>query len=114
MPRALEIAVREAVGRRGASVLVIPVDVALQPAADAPAPKVGGLLPPAPVVTPAVADLAKLAKLLNGASRVTMLYGSGCATAHDQLLAVGEWLQPPMVHAFPRKDHVACVDPYVV
>ena len=52
MPRALEIAIREAVGKRGVSVLVMPGDVALQPAADAPPAKVGGLLPPAPVVTP--------------------------------------------------------------
>src|SRR3954454_6168829 len=49
MPRALEVAIREAVGKRGVSVVVIPGDVALQNAADAPAPKVEGLLPSAPV-----------------------------------------------------------------
>src|SRR6266487_123359 len=52
MPRALEVAIREAVGKRGVSVVVIPGDGALQNAADAPAPKVEGLLPSAPVVTP--------------------------------------------------------------
>jgi DNA-binding winged helix-turn-helix (wHTH) protein len=52
MPRALEVAIREAVGRRGVSVLVLPGDVALQRATDAPPVKLGGLLPPAPVVTP--------------------------------------------------------------
>ena len=36
MPRTLEIAIREAVGKRGVSVVVIPGDVALQPASDAP------------------------------------------------------------------------------
>jgi pyruvate dehydrogenase (quinone) len=36
MPRVLEIAIRQAVGNRGVSVVVIPGDVALQPAADAP------------------------------------------------------------------------------
>src|SRR5438477_318905 len=89
MPRALEVAMREAVGKRGASVLVIPGDVALQPAAVAPSPKRISLLPPVPVVTPAPADLDGLAKLLNGASRVTLLCGSGCAGAHDELLALG-------------------------
>src|SRR3982075_1694410 len=44
MPRTLEIAIRQAVGNRGVSVVVIPGDVALQPAADAPPPKVAGLL----------------------------------------------------------------------
>ena len=36
MPRALEVAIREAVGKRGVSVLVLPGDVALQPATAAP------------------------------------------------------------------------------
>src|SRR3981081_412650 len=45
MPRVLEIAIRQAVGNRGVSVVVIPGDVALQPAADAPPQKVPGLLP---------------------------------------------------------------------
>src|SRR5246500_3674401 len=38
MPRVLEVAIREAVGRRGVSVVVIPGDVALQPASPAPLP----------------------------------------------------------------------------
>src|SRR6516164_7245515 len=53
MPRVLDIAIREAVGKRGVSVIVIPGDVALQPAANAPDPKPAGLLPHPPVVTPA-------------------------------------------------------------
>src|SRR5277367_5305325 len=53
MPRTLEIAIREAVGNRGVSVVVIPGDVALQAASDAPEPKLGGLLPAQPIVTPA-------------------------------------------------------------
>ena len=52
MPRVLEVAIREAVGKRGVSVVVIPGDVTLQPAAAAPLPKVEGLLPKPPVVTP--------------------------------------------------------------
>src|SRR6266480_2496011 len=69
MPRALEVAIREAVGKRGVSVLVIPGDVALQPAADTPPPKVAGLHPAAPVVTPGNTDLDRLAALLNGEGR---------------------------------------------
>jgi pyruvate dehydrogenase (quinone) len=51
MPRVLEIAIREAVGKRGVSVAVLPGDVALQPASDASPSKVAGLLPPVPVVS---------------------------------------------------------------
>jgi pyruvate dehydrogenase (quinone) len=114
MPRALEVAIREAVGKRGVSVIVIPGDVALQNAADAPAPKVQGLLPSAPVVTPTSRDLNRLAALLNGEGCVTILCGSGCAGAHDELLALGERLKAPMVHALRGKEHVEWDNPYDV
>jgi pyruvate dehydrogenase (quinone) len=113
-PRALEVAIREAVGRRGVSVLVLPGDVALQPASDAPPAKVEGLLPTAPVVTPTSRDLERLAALLNGDSRVTILCGAGCQGAHDELLALGERLQAPMVHALRGKEHVEWENPYDV
>src|ERR1700752_3782328 len=57
MPRALGTAIRAAIGKRGVAVLVLPGDVALQPAVAAPPTKVGGLLPPAPVVIPSGHDL---------------------------------------------------------
>src|SRR5579862_8238600 len=90
MPRVLEVAIREAVGKRGVSVVVMPGDVALQAAADALPPKVTGLLPPAPVVLPARDELERLAKLLNADGRVTLLCGSGCAGARQELLALGK------------------------
>lgn len=114
MPRSVEIAIREAVGKRGVSVIVIPGDVALQPAIEAPPPASISLLPPRPVVTPRQADLHALANLLNGASRVTVLGGSGCAGAHDQLLALGGKLKSPMVHALKGKEHVEWENPYSV
>src|SRR6516165_5157358 len=44
MPRTLERAIREAVGKRGVSVVVMPGDVALQSAADATTGDIAGLL----------------------------------------------------------------------
>jgi pyruvate dehydrogenase (quinone) len=114
MPRVLEMAIREAVGRGGVSVVVMPGDVALQEAADAPAPKIDGLLPVRPVVTPAATNLDKLAALLNGSGRVTILCGSGCAGAHDELVAVAERLKAPIVHALRGKEHVEWDNPYDV
>src|ERR1700691_720932 len=90
MPRTLEVAIRQAVALRGVSVVVIPGDVALRPAQSAPLPNKAGLLPPKAIVTPAAADLDRLAALLNGKPRVTVLCGSGCEGAHDLLLALGE------------------------
>jgi pyruvate dehydrogenase (quinone) len=114
MPRTLEIAIREAVGRRGVSVVVLPGDIALQPASEAPPPKLAALLPPQPVMIPSPTDLKALAELLNAESRVTILCGSGCAGSHDELLAIGERLKAPMVHALRGKEHVEWENPYDV
>ena len=79
-----KIAIREAVGKRGVSVVVIPGDVALQPASSAPSRQsVGARCPPRRSSTPAPRDLDALAALLNGEGRVTLLCGSGCQGAHD-------------------------------
>src|ERR1700743_3167517 len=73
MPRAVEIAIREAVGKRGVSVIVIPGDVALQQATPPPTPAKVALLPPQPVIVPQDNDIKALAALLNGAQRVTLM-----------------------------------------
>jgi pyruvate dehydrogenase (quinone) len=114
MPRTLAIAIREAVGKRGVSVVVLPGDIALQRAVAAPLPKPAGLLPNKPVVVPARGDLEKLAALLNRDARVTLLCGAGCAGAHAALLALGERLKAPMVHALRGKEHVEWDNPYSV
>jgi pyruvate dehydrogenase (quinone) len=114
LPRILEIAIREAVGKRGVAVVVLPGDVALEPASDAPLAKIAGLLPPRPVVTPVDAELKSLAALLNGDDTVTILCGSGCEGAHEELLALGKKLKAPMVHALRGKEHVEWDNPYDV
>src|SRR5271169_470114 len=114
MPRMLEEAIRAAVGQRGVAVIVISGDTALKEAAQAPAPNVGGLLPGASTVLPAQGELDRLAALLNASRRVTLLCGSGCAGAHEELLALGANLQSPMVHALRGKEHVEWDNPYDV
>jgi pyruvate dehydrogenase (quinone) len=42
------------------------------------------------------------AGLLNGDRRMTILCGSGCAKAHNELRALGERPKAPMVHAMVR------------
>jgi len=114
MPRVLEVAIREALGKRGVSVVVIPGDVALQPAAPTAPLKPASLVPPVPLVLPAQPDLHSLAALLNGKHRVTLLCGSGCAGAHDELLALAERLKAPMVHTMRGKEHLEWNNPYDV
>jgi pyruvate dehydrogenase (quinone) len=114
MPRILEVAIREAVSKRGVSVVVIPGDVALLPASDVPTAKTASLLPVAPSITPAQPEITQLAALLNGGKRVTVLCGSGCQGTHDLLLSLGERLQSPMVHALRGKEYVEWDNPYDV
>src|SRR5262249_49495158 len=80
----------------------------------APPPKAEGLLPKPPVVTPSRDDLDRLAALLNDNDRITILCGSGCQGAHDELLLLGKRLKAPMVHAMRGKEHVGWDNPYDV
>jgi pyruvate dehydrogenase (quinone) len=114
MPRVLEIAIREATGKGGVSVVVLPGDVALQPAEDAPAPSAIELVSRTPRIVPHEPDIRALAALLNGARRVTLLCGAGCAGAHDQLLTLAAKLQSPIVHAIRGKEHVEWDNPFDV
>jgi len=112
--RTLELAIRHAVTNRGVSVVVIPGDVALQPALTASNPQPANLLPARPAVPAASEPLDQLAALLNGEGRVTMLCGSGCQGAHSQLVALAERLNAPVVHALKGKEHVEWENPYDV
>src|SRR5258707_2391760 len=114
MPRALEIAVRRSIYERCVSVIVIPGDVALKPAANASAPLPMGLMPAQSIVVPPYQSLDKLADLLNEARRVTLLCGSGCEGAHDELMQLAEALKAPIVHALRGKEHVEWKNPYDV
>lgn len=103
LPQILERAMRTAIAMRGVAVVVIPGDVAL----GALAAKVPNWLAPAkPVIRPADAEIDRLAALLNGAAKVTLLCGAGCAGAHDQVVALAEKLKAPVVHALRGKEHV--------
>jgi pyruvate dehydrogenase (quinone) len=111
MPRALELAIRSAVGRRGVSVISIPGDVALREAQgqrDAMT-----MLPPARV-RPAESEIEQLAEVLGRGRKVTILAGAGCAGAHSELLALAEKLAAPIVHAMRGKEHVEYDNPYDV
>src|SRR6266436_1416189 len=67
MPRVLEIAMRRATAE--GCVSVIPGDVALKAALEAPLPQPLGLIPQQPTVTPPADALNRLASLLNAARR---------------------------------------------
>ncbi|OII32680.1 ubiquinone-dependent pyruvate dehydrogenase, partial [Curtobacterium sp. MMLR14_006] len=111
MPRLLEIAMREAVEKRGVAVLVIPGDVLL---AEAKSDRVTRVERTEPRVVPSDAELQRTADLLNGADKITILAGAGVAGAHDEVVALAERLQAPIVHAMRGKEYIEYDNPYDV
>jgi pyruvate dehydrogenase (quinone) len=112
MPRILEIAVQTARSRRGVAVVVLPGDIALQPAAvNEPRLKFAAAMP---TVRPSDGELDRLAEVLNGARKITILGGAGCAGAHDELMEVAGKLQAPIVHAMRGKEYIEYDNPFDV
>ena len=62
----------------------------------------------------ATRELRAAARVLNGAERVTILAGRGCAGAHEQVVALAEALQAPIVHTLRGKEFVEYDNPYDV
>ena len=96
------------------SVVVVPGDVALKPAVPSPVPKPAGLAPADPVIAPSDEALGELAEFIDLAERVTLLCGSGCAGAHNELMQFAGAVKAPIVHAMGGKDHVEWDNPYDV
>lgn len=102
MPRMLRTAMRAAIEQRGVAVLVISGDVALT---DVDArPSVVRRVPS--TVLPADELLDDAAARLNSSSKTALLVGAGAAGAHDEVVALAETLQAPIVHAMRGKDFI--------
>ncbi|WP_338485747.1 ubiquinone-dependent pyruvate dehydrogenase [Pseudomonas trivialis] len=111
MPQVLHRAMRSAILNRGVAVVVIPGDVSLL--------EVDAKLKPwpalhAPRSVPAEPDLQRLTEILQSSQKVTLLCGSGCAGAHDQVVALADALGAPVVHALRGKEHVEWDNPFDV
>jgi pyruvate dehydrogenase (quinone) len=105
MQRVLHIAIQNAVGKGGVSVIVLPGDVA------------GMEMPPEgfarsvvyhrPAIRPCEDDIKHLADMLNSAKKVTLFCGFGCAGAHDEVVALAEKMKAPVAHAYRGKSYIA-------
>ncbi|MDF2046916.1 ubiquinone-dependent pyruvate dehydrogenase [Microbacterium sp. Kw_RZR3] len=111
MPRLLEIAMREAIEKRGVAVLVIPGDVLL---AKAKNERVVAIERATPRILPSEEELRRTAEVLNAAQKVTILAGAGVAGAHDEVVELAERLQAPVVHAMRGKEHIEWENSYDV
>ncbi|WP_020660165.1 pyruvate dehydrogenase [Amycolatopsis benzoatilytica] len=112
MPRLARIAVQNAVGRRGAAVLVLPGDVSHETAAHPTGESAS--LGSAPAVVPAEADIARLADRINRAEKVMIMAGAGCRDAHDEVLALAAATGAPVGHSLRGKEFIQYDNPYDV
>lgn len=111
LPQVLERAMRVAIARRGVAVVVISGDVALEKL-DAKPPT--WIAPAPPRVIPPADQVEAFADLLNGAQRVTLLCGIGCAGARPEVLALADALKAPIVHAMRGKESIEHDNPFDV
>lgn len=63
---------------------------------------------------PVEADLVQAAKLLNDCKKVTILAGAGAEGAHNELVALADRLQAPIVHALRGKEFIEYDNPFDV
>lgn len=112
LPRLLKIAIETAVSKRGVSVLIISGDISMQELKEEA--KAIGIQPQGSYVHPAADRVSGMAERLNAAKKVTILAGSGCAGAHDELISLAEKLKAPIVHALRGKEHIEYENPYDV
>jgi pyruvate dehydrogenase (quinone) len=110
MPRLLQIAMQTSVSRGGVSVLVLPGDVAASKMTSRELEH--RIFPSRPAIQPSVADLRKLADLLNSADRVTLFGGAGCAGAHREVLQLARQLQAPIAFSFRGKEFLEGNNPH--
>ncbi|RIK10305.1 MAG: ubiquinone-dependent pyruvate dehydrogenase [Acidobacteria bacterium] len=111
LPWMVDIALREAVEKRGVAVLVVSGDVALaeaEPVEPARVPRTQ------PRVLPSEEELEEAVSVLAGSRRVTILAGSGSADAHDEVVALADRLAAPVVHTLRSKEHLEHDNPFDV
>lgn len=111
-PRMLQSAIQTAITRKGVSVVGLPGDLAKADAAT-----VGSSVqnyPTVPDICPSEEDLIQVADLLNNHQRVTLFCGIGCRGAHEEVIALSEKLNAPVVYTFKGKMEVQYENPYEV
>ncbi len=119
IPAVVDLAVRTAYARRGVAHITVPNDIQVadagadpwQHVAPASAPRTAPVCL-APPGLPSAPDLQLLADFLNEGTKVGILAGAGALRAREELIAVAEALDAPIVKTLPGKAAVPDDSPY--
>ncbi|MFI8165074.1 pyruvate dehydrogenase [Streptomyces sp. NPDC085931] len=112
MPRLLQTAIQNAVGRSGVSVVTLPGDIA-----DLPAPEQAAqtaLVTSRPTVRPGDAEIERLVEMIDEAGKVTLFCGSGTAGAHAEVMEFAAKIKSPVGHALRGKEWIQYDNPFDV
>ncbi|WP_440071317.1 pyruvate dehydrogenase [Streptosporangium sp. OZ121] len=112
MPRVLRIAVQQAIGLGGVSVVVLPGDVAHLPAARPTGEH--DVLTRTGTIVPHPDQVAELAAALNRAEKVMLFCGAGTRHARDEVMALAGRVLAPVGHALRGKEWIQYDNPYDV
>ncbi|MFJ7899748.1 pyruvate dehydrogenase [Streptomyces sp. NPDC096198] len=112
MPRLLQTAIQNAIGRGGVSVVALPGDIADEPAPDKSAET--ALVTSRPTVRPGDAEIDRLVAMIDEADRVTLFCGSGTRGAHAEVMEFAETIKSPVGHALRGKEWIQYDNPYDV
>jgi pyruvate dehydrogenase (quinone) len=119
IPAVTDLAIRTAYARRGVAHITVPNDLQVadadadpwQHVAPASAPRTAAvyLNPPG---MPSEQDLQRLADFLDDGDKIAILAGAGALHAREELLALAETLNAPIVKTLPGKAAVPDDSPY--
>ena len=105
------LACQTAIARKGPAVLIIPVDIAHADMHDQTPYRVQVTHP---TIRPSESELDQMALLLNRGGDLVIYGGSGCAEAHDEVVALAERLKAPVVFTSRAKDFLEHDNPHVI
>ncbi len=110
LPRVAQQAVQTALTRGGVAHLSIPTDVIAQTVPDSPLAR--EVFVPKAHVMPCPDELQRAVDLLNRGGKITILAGDGCRESREELLALAERLNAPIVRTLRATDVVEYENPY--
>jgi len=113
MPAVVDLAIRNALGKRTVAHLTFPNDLQVAPIGEDPYRHVSPGTPPKsaanmayPRLSPDPEEIARAAEVLRQGTRIAMLVGVGARGAREEVLAVAEALASPIVKTLPGKQVV--------
>ncbi|WP_339114908.1 thiamine pyrophosphate-dependent enzyme [Thioclava sp. GXIMD2076] len=109
--RITTLAAQAALTKKGLAVIIVNGDMFTEKTDDALAWSVHR---PAPVVTPAPTELARLAQMVDQAQRPVIYAGIGARDARPELIALAEKIRAPIVHSTRAKEFIEPDNPWQV